>query len=279
MTDQPGVTGADGPAASDTTPETTAQSSAGADPLHVSHPLGAFSKFLKSLPEPRSLTPEEAAEQSKRLAEKCRQNELDARLRAWRKLCEQLGERYEFATIKGYQVYHDGQKVALESVKQYGNEIHRGMPWRPMVLYGPPGTGKDHIMAALMRHAVVGCGMRVAWRNGADLYGEIRDRIGADRPEEQFLRSMVDPDILAISDPVPPSVHGKDDTVTKGQAEWLLRIIDRRYRAHKPVWMTMNVGSQKEAEERLGAASISRLTENGMVLFCNWPDYRAQKKG
>lgn len=161
------------------------------------------------------------------------------------------------------------QAVVVDQLKTYaaevaGNVKHGGN----VILYGPPGTGKDHLLVALMREACK-AGMSVVWVNGMKLFERRRDAIDTDIRERDILAEFSGPDVLAISDPVPPW-----GDLEKGQAEFLFRLIDRRYRDMKPVWVTANVADGKDAEKRIGAQVIDRLRDGGLALECRWPSYR-----
>jgi DNA replication protein DnaC len=144
---------------------------------------------------------------------------------------------------------------------------------RSITLFGPWGTGKDFLVSALMRMAVLDVGLSGKWVNGQDFYGRVRDSMddGGER-ESKIVKDLVSPDILAISDPVPP----KGD-VSGFQQSILYRAIDGRYRNCKATWVTMNVASHKEAVERMGGAAVDRLTQDGLAAYCNWPSFRQRK--
>lgn len=117
---------------------------------------------------------------------------------------------------------------------------------------------------AILRH-----GLTVDWLNGLELYAEIRRLIGNERDEMAFLRPFRKPSILILSDPLPP----KGDA-SPYNADVLMRIIDERYRAMKPTWLTMNVADGDEAERRLASAVVDRVRDGSLCLECNWPSHR-----
>lgn len=137
-----------------------------------------------------------------------------------------------------------------------------------VVFVGPPGTGKDTLLAWLGRVAI-GCRRSVHWVNGPDLFSRIRDLIGSDRSEFEFIEHLKGFDILAISDPCPPGGN-----LTESQVQWLYRVIDARQRAGRPVWVTANVQDAKEARERLSPQVWDRLTDGAAVLLCSWKSFR-----
>ena len=137
-----------------------------------------------------------------------------------------------------------------------------------ILLFGPPGTGKDHLLIALGREAA-GEGFAVRWINGQDLLGDFRGLIDSDETERHFIDGLCKPRVLIISDPLPPS-----GPLTDFQGAMLFRLIDARYRDCKPTWVSINVTNRQEAQQRMGAAIVDRLTDGAVVRFCNWPSHR-----
>ena len=118
----------------------------------------------------------------------------------------------------------------------------------------------------MLRHAVLKCGVSVRWFNGLDLYADYRDRMkGREFGERAFVAKLVEPDVLAISDPLPPV-----GAITEFQSQLLFRIIDSRIRNNKSVWLTLNISTSDEAEKRLGVSVVDRLRQDAVSLFCNW---------
>lgn len=193
----------------------------------------------------------------------------------WLLLREKLGERYADCRLSNFEL-HDGdnkiykrQEKVVNDLWAYAANMKNYVSWGAgIVLYGPPGTGKDHLLVAMMRKA---CwhNFDVVWGNGMDLYAARRDAISRDTPERELIRKYTTPDVLAISDPVPPWGN-----LTEGQAEFLFRIVDARYRRRKPIWISANFAEGKEAESRVGTQVIDRLRDGSLALHCNWPSYR-----
>lgn len=188
-------------------------------------------------------------------------------------LFSERGRRYEQCTLADFDCDSPAKLSIVAALRRYCEEMpERFLAGDGLLFYGPTGTGKDHLMAAALRGAILAHGLRVRWENGMDLYGEVRDRIDGDRPEAAFVRKLVSPDVLAISDPIPPF-----GALTGFQASMLFRIVDARYSHCKPTWLTINVANFSEANERLGASLVDRILQGALILHCNWPSYRAGK--
>ena len=193
-------------------------------------------------------------------------------------LKRELGPRYADCTLAGFIFSGEGadrqkQERTLAQLTAYRDTLkERVTEGSGVFLFGPAGCGKDHLLSALMLDAVR-AGYAVKWFNGMDVYGAFRDGMDSETPEKRMIADMAKPDILALSDPIPP----KGD-VTDFQRSQLFRVIDRRYRDCKPTWITANVSSREEADQRFGVQLVDRLTDGALCLPCNWPSYRASRR-
>jgi DNA replication protein DnaC len=124
-----------------------------------------------------------------------------------------------------------------------------------------------------MRNVIQYHGQAGVWVNGMDLFGRIRDRIQRGEEERDLIRGLVKPDVLAISDPLPPF-----GALTEFQATMLFRVLDERYSRRRPVWVTVNVANRAEFEERMGVQLVDRLIDGALVVYCNWKSYREVRK-
>jgi DNA replication protein DnaC len=207
----------------------------------------------------------------RRHAEQRDREEKRRRATIWEEFIDRRGTRYQDCQLSNYEVNHEEQAEVVAEIEAYLRDFEsRVKAGVSVLLFGPAGTGKDHLLAAMMKAALWRYGRRIDWRNGIDLYGDVRDRIGSDQSESGLIRSLVKPDILAISDPLPPT--GK---LTEFQMQTLFRVIDGRYSNRKPTWVTLNVNKSREAKERMGAQVVDRLSHDALVAFCDWPSYRS----
>lgn len=185
-----------------------------------------------------------------------------------------IGPRYVDCRVSNFKLYRIPAELArqqpvIDGLTAYGESIEKNIKaGRNVVLFGPPGTGKDHLLVGLA-YAACSTGHSVRWINGVDLYADVRDSIDSQRNERELLNEFVLPDVLVISDPVPPW-----GGLTAFQSQFLFRLIDRRYRWRKPIWITANVADSAEASERIGAQAIDRLKDGALTHHCNWESYR-----
>jgi DNA replication protein DnaC len=193
--------------------------------------------------------------------------EIDSRSRS---LAMRVGKRYAKASLDGYEVTHDAQRAVEGYIRDYISEIEqRVSSGSGLFLIGPPGTGKDHLMVAVL-FAAVDKGLNAVWVDGMELFTSARDNIDTAKTEASWLATYTKPDLLAISDPVPPLGSVKEGF----QLATLFSIIDRRYRDMKPTLMTLNVNDRDEAEKRMAPNIVDRLAHGALVLRCDWPSYR-----
>jgi DNA replication protein DnaC len=192
-----------------------------------------------------------------------------SRQRNWDALLMAMGSRYRETTLKNFVVDTDEQRKVIAAIAEYyDNLAERVAAGVGVVLFGGVGGGKDHLLSALAKRAVA-LYLRVEWRNGAYLFAEMRDRIGDDRGEEPLVAAMVSPDVLVLSDPLPPV-----GSLSDFQSATLYRIIDRRYRDRKPTWCSLNIAGGEEGDRRMGAPIVDRLRDGALCLSCKWPSFR-----
>lgn len=183
-----------------------------------------------------------------------------------------VGSRYARCRLSNFHCETDAQRHVVATLGATAKRITehvRGCGG--LVLFGEVGTGKDHLLAAMLYEAA-SRGLTVDWTNGVDLFGKVRDLIdikGDDGKESKLVNHYRLPDVLAISDLVPP-VGGP----RQYSAEWLFRIVDARYREMKPTWVTVNAVNSEQAGELLTFPVVDRLKDNAVCISCAWSSYR-----
>ncbi len=193
------------------------------------------------------------------------------RVAAWRVLAAKMGRRYAECRLRNFNVTSDKQREALTRVQDYCRDprarLDRGIG---LLLFGPVGTGKDHLMAAAARE-FVGAGASVLWRHGEDLSSGCRDLIDSEKGSESaWDAELCRPDVLALSDPI----HCSGQPLSSHQLNALFRVLDRRYRDMRPVWLTINVQDRDQAKTLLSAPIVDRLIGSTVAIPCKWESAR-----
>lgn len=180
------------------------------------------------------------------------------------------GERYMGYKFGAYETTTKEQDAAKSACEEWGNTLNERLKAREgLILWGPIGTGKDHLAFAAVARGIKIHGVTAAWTNGRQLFGQIRDRIEAEAREADLMRDMERPQVLVISDPLPPLGN-----LTQHQADWLYRIVDSRYAKGKITVVTINVDDNADADSRLGAPIWDRLCHSAWKVHCNWASHR-----
>jgi DNA replication protein DnaC len=181
-----------------------------------------------------------------------------------------VGKRYVECTLDNYRLDYSGQAEVVAALLRYAENMPEEVAdGNGVWLCGPSGTGKDHLLVGLARLAIIDHGIEVMWCNGADLYGELRDRITTQELESKWVLKYTSPPILYISDPVPPR-----DAMSGHQVTMLERVLDKRNRMMKPTWTSLNIRSSAEADTKMAPALVDRLRDGALGAYCNWPGYR-----
>jgi DNA replication protein DnaC len=189
-----------------------------------------------------------------------------------RALVNILGPRYRNCTLANFQQYDPKRQCpVLKALNEFAVDMPNRLRGGGIIFIGNPGTGKDHLMAALLKIAVARHRLSAAWWDGGTLYDAIAAAI-SDDTFEKLRRRLLEPQILAISDPIPPRGN-----LTDPQLRRLRDAVDRRYRATKSTWITTNVDTTGDAEALLTKPVLERITEGALQIFCDWESYRTRK--
>ena len=165
------------------------------------------------------------------------------------------------------------QENVLRGLREYAKDAAGASPLRNAIFYGPCGSGKDHLAMGLLREVAKVRQVSSAAVLGQDLFAEIRKKLGDDKDESEVIREFAGPDVLIVSDPLPPS-----GALTEWQAACLFRLVNTRYTGGKATWVTINVADGGEAVRRMGAATWDRIRHEAWVFRCGWETHRKPHK-
>ncbi len=181
-----------------------------------------------------------------------------------------IGKEHAGCRLANFKTVKPSQKAAVEALEEYASTMSERLKNREgVVLFGPVGTGKDHLAISLAGIAVESHGKRAKLVNVQDWFGDIRDGMDTDRQERSLIRELAEPDVLILSDPLPPV-----GALSQHMATMLYRLVENRDSRGVGTWVTVNVATDQEADERFGAATWDRICHRAWKIHCNWPSYR-----
>lgn len=195
------------------------------------------------------------------------------------RLAATLGRRYsaEACRLDTFRLHGDKavaavQNVALAQLRAIQADLDPFLAdGGGLMFYGGVGSGKDHLLAAML-YAAAARGVECRWVSGQELLGAFYDRMDTKRPDEDYFRELVAPQVLGVSDPLPPSGHAGD-----WDLRTFYRLVDRRYRVRKSTWLTINVATAEEADRCLSQPVFDRLVHDSVLIACLWPSFRGKR--
>lgn len=135
-----------------------------------------------------------------------------------------------------------------------------------VLLWGKRGTGKTQLAVELGRVAAKE-GRSVKYYKAAQVFRLLRQAM-QDGEEESELKHLAGVHLLIIDE---AHVRGETDY----EDRTLIELMDRRYDAMRPTVLITNL-TYSEALTSLGESIVSRLTETGISIECNWQSFRGK---
>ena len=176
--------------------------------------------------------------------------------------------RFIGKSLDSYRAETEGQHKALAVCRSYAENFDRhARRGDSLILSGMPGTGKSHLAGAILqailpRHVGV-------YVTLMDLIRMLRDtwRRDSTTTESQLLQRLQDVPLLVIDEI--GVQYGTD-----GERAILFDVLDRRYRAMRPVILMTNLGKE-DLRTAVGDRVFDRLTEVARWVAFDWPSFRA----
>jgi|GEM_PF-1718392 len=193
---------------------------------------------------------------------------------AW---CEETGIRPLFREAS-FDTYAPGTNVkVLERCRTYAEGFAVGETSSGLFLMGPIGTGKTHLAAAILRHLHLDWPATECRENPASMLVNVVELVGQiiagwkrGEGETRLYRHAKETQLLVL-----------DDLGLETDAEWAARqlyeLVNYRYECRLPLIVTTNAAIN-DLTERLGARTISRLTDMCQTLKLTGKDHRVQRR-
>ncbi len=241
----------------------------GRDAQGITEPYGVDTPTLAMrVLEPR--TPEQQAKIDALIADDERRERESQRHRRLSEFLGSVGELHKICRLQNFECNSPEQRKALAALKEYSDTIPARLEnSEGLILYGPVGTGKDHLAVSLGGIAVERFDRSVRLVNAQEWFGDIRDAMDTKRDERFLISELSRPDILIISDPVPPT-----GPLSQHMATMLYRLVEKRDCRGKVTWMTLNVKDDADADRQLGEPTWDRLCDRAWKVHCRWSSHR-----
>ncbi len=223
-----------------------------------------------------AMSPEQAEKLRQRIEDREQRERKAKTVKDIGTLRRDVGERlcpYAKCLLDNFEIYDDEQQRAVNKLRVWIDHIEEFVPeGRGIFFIGPPGTGKDHLAIAVTRAIMIRLRITARWVDGATLRSELRDAIKTSEKEKKILYCYINAGVLILSDPV--AVGSK---LTDYQADTIFRIVDGRYRANRPTFVTANFQDETEANSAIGSQTLDRLSHGCLRIRCKWESYRRRK--
>lgn len=173
--------------------------------------------------------------------------------------------KYADATLEHYKCRNFEEVKVFEAVKKYQEELIKNyIMGHNLLLIGNFGTAKSLLKSALCNFCTIEKKLTAKYINVTELADEVISTFSDGSPMTTYdvIRNYVAYDFLFIDD-----LDKLDPTTFKKNL--MYKIINGRYEELKPTVISSNVDVEELDRSFLGEATISRLVENGELVYFN----------
>ncbi len=139
-----------------------------------------------------------------------------------------------------------------------------------LYLHGPKGTGKTMLLEAAVAHVVRERGEDATFTSHEDISAQVRRTFERDQTldvnqsnEALMVASFQDVALLAIDD------VGRRLTPTEWELNLLLRVVDERYRLHRPTIISSNLSVKELFEQWSNVEGVDARGKRTVELLCD----------
>lgn len=179
--------------------------------------------------------------------------------------------RFANKTFENYQVFHQGQKDALETAKDFFKVLESNSKCSAnLILSGTCGTGKTHLSCAILRE-VVRLGRTGMFMLNDTMLRRIKARWDNSKGgEDEIIEKFSRVDLLVIDE------VGMKENSFPWERDSFFEVINGRYELMLPTIIVSNLQliGKNSIKTYIGQRSYDRLTENYQIVPMNWGSFR-----
>ena len=175
--------------------------------------------------------------------------------------------RVQAATFANYEIYETRQADAVRKIRDWTEDA----PKTFLVILGDCGTGKGHLASSAARYFV---DQSIRWRTHNEFIGHCHALDFHAR--ENYLDTLAASGLLIFDE-----MGGR--TMTADTPEIFYLVLDRRYDKGLKTILIGNIPLRSDGQTSILSLTghdrmESRIAESGVVVTCQWPDFRRRNK-